>query len=357
MLRDDPTEPRSDVVTLIGHVHEERRDRTFIVVNLNTLELIEFDDIGRAMWSGLRRTSSIDETVLLVLEEFDAEHGQVEADLRRFVSELSDVGLVASDVPVPPIALATPPDTCSLYLDLMERSLLGLLTKATGENASGPTMDSILAGTAIDHWWKRGMPGMTMIGFPRLRNVRALAERVLDDQIPGDFVETGVWRGGRTIMMKAVLEARGDTSRRVWVCDSFEGLPVPDVERYPDDAFWAPGAGEIAVPLESVRENFAAHALLDDRVEFLKGWFQDTMPMAPIDEIALLRLDGDLYQSTMEVLEGLYAKVAPGGFVIIDDYYFDSCRNAVDDFRHRKGITAELQVIDWSGVFWQVPQL
>ena len=357
MPSEDASVTPSDSVTLIAHVHEERRDSTFVVVNLNTLELIEFDDIGRAIWSGLRSTSSIDETVRLVLEEFDAEQGQVEADVRQFVSELSDVGLVASDVPVPPIALATPPDTCSLYLDLMERSLLGLLSKPTGEDASGPTMDAILAGTAINLWWKRGMPGMTMIGFPRLRNVRALAERVLDDQIPGDFVETGVWRGGTTIMMKGVLEARGDTSRRVWVCDSFEGLPVPDLERYPIDAFWSAGAGEIAVPLESVRENFAAYALLDDRVEFLKGWFQDTMPTAPIDEIALLRLDGDLYQSTTEVLESLYSKVAPGGFVIIDDYAIASCRNAVDDFRAKNGITEELQIIDWSGVFWQVPQL
>ncbi len=344
-----------DSVRVILHAHEEFRERTSIVVNMDTLEVIELDDIGRVMWSALRETGSLAETVVRLLEEFDADAHQLELDVHRFVGELRDLGLVANeDRTLLPVVTVTK-DPSTLYLDLAERSLLGLLSKSVDPTTTGPSIDSILAGTAINTWYRRGMPGMTMIGFPRLRNVRALAERAIDDQIPGDFVETGVWRGGATIMMRAVLEARGDASRKVWVCDSFEGLPVPDLERYPDDAFWINGAGEIAVSLDEVRENFSAYGLLDDRVEFLKGWFSDTMPNAPMSQIALLRLDGDLHQSTTEVLEALYPKVSPGGYVIIDDYCIGTCSSAVDEFREKYSITEELQIIDWTGVFWQVP--
>jgi len=343
-----------DEVRVISHAHEEFDDQACVVVNMVTLELIELDEVGRSMWTALRETSSVDKTVSRLLEEFDAEAEQLQSDVRRFVEDLRSLGLVEGGIQPVPTSAPASRDLRARYLDLTERALLGLLYKAPENGPQGPDVDSLLAGYAVNHGL-RSMPGFTMIGFPRLRNVRALAEYVMNEQIPGDFVETGVWRGGATIMMKAVLEAHEDPQRRVWVCDSFEGLPVPDIERYPDDAFWAKSAGKIAVSLDDVRENFAAFGLLDDRVEFLQGWFSDTMPTAPIHQIALLRLDGDLHQSTTEVLESLYAKVTPGGFVIIDDYCIDTCRAAVEEFRAKHHITAELQVIDWSAVFWQVP--
>ena len=162
----------------------------------------------------------------------------------------------------------------------------------------------------------------TMIGRARLDNLHRCIVDVLRDEIPGDLIETGVWRGGATIFMRAIVRAYGDTQRRVWVADSFRGLPRPDVEKYPADrgydmSVWS----SLAVSAEEVRENFRRFGLLDYRVVFLEGWFADTLPVAPIDRLAVLRLDGDLYQSTMDGLVHLYPKLSPGGFAIVDDYY------------------------------------
>ena len=93
---------------------------------------------------------------------------------------------------------------------------------------------------------------------------------------------------------------------------------------------------------------------MDDQVCFLKGWFKDTLPTAPIEKLAILRLDGDMYESTMDGLRSLYHKLSPGGFLIVDDYgAVDACREAVCDFRNEHGIDDEIVKIDWGGVYWQ----
>ena len=195
----------------------------------------------------------------------------------------------------------------------------------------------------------------TMVGGARLANVRHAVETVLDENVPGDLIETGVWRGGVTILMRGILEAWGDTERSVWVADSFEGLPAPNVEDYPDDeGHDLSGVETLMVGADIVRANFERYDLLDDRVRFLEGWFADTLFDAPIEQLAVLRLDGDLYESTMDALVPLYDKVAPGGFVIGDDYgAWEPCRKAVHDFRDRHGITDEIVEVDWTGVYWR----
>jgi O-methyltransferase len=154
--------------------------------------------------------------------------------------------------------------------------------------------------------------------------------------------------------MKGCLTAWGMQDRTVWVADSFEGLPIPSL---PEDAgydFSAKKVPILAVGLEEVQENFRRYDLLDDKVKFLKGWFRDTLHVAPIRELALLRLDGDLYESTMDALKALYDKVSPGGFVIIDDFNdFEPCRRAVLEFRQLHGIKDPIEKIDWSGAFWR----
>jgi O-methyltransferase len=111
----------------------------------------------------------------------------------------------------------------------------------------------------------------------------------------------------------------------------------------------------LTVSLEEVKGNFARFGLLDDQVRFLKGWFCDTMPTAPIERLAILRLDGDLYSSTMDVLRNLYDRVSPGGYVIVDDYYsWESCRRAVSDFVRETGIDPKIEKIDGGGAFWKV---
>lgn len=195
----------------------------------------------------------------------------------------------------------------------------------------------------------------TMIGLRRLANVRTCVEDVLADGVPGDLIETGAWRGGSTIYMRAILAAHQVTDRVVWVADSFQGLPKPDAERYPEDAGDQHYTkNELAVSQEQVRENFERYNLLDEQVRFLPGWFEDTLPNAPIENLALLRLDGDMYGSTMVALDSLYDKVSSGGFIIVDDFgAVPACARAVEDFRSSRGITEPIDKIDWTGVFWR----
>jgi len=190
---------------------------------------------------------------------------------------------------------------------------------------------------------------LTMIGLARLDNIQQCVEQILADGIPGDLIETGVWRGGACIFMRALLKAHGVTDRTVWVADSFAGMP-------PAEHGGEPGWGdmpELAVSLDEVRANFASYGLLDDQVRFLPGWFADTLPTAPIGRVALLRLDGDLYSSTRDALAALGPKVAPGGFVIVNDWWFASSRKAVEEYRDGCGITEPVIEIDYAGAFWR----
>jgi hypothetical protein len=194
-----------------------------------------------------------------------------------------------------------------------------------------------------------------MVGLKRLGNIQYCITQVLQKNVRGDFVETGVWRGGSSIFMRAVLKAYGVRDRIVWVADSFEGLPKPDGRYQQDegDKHWKSNA-VLGISLEQVKANFAKYGLLDEQVRFLKGWFKDTLPAAPIDQLAILRLDGDMYSSTMDALQSLYSKLSPGGFLIVDDYGSTPvCRKAVDDFRSQHQITDPIQKIDWTGAFWE----
>jgi hypothetical protein len=194
----------------------------------------------------------------------------------------------------------------------------------------------------------------TMVSRQRLDNLQNAVETVVRESIPGDLIETGVWRGGSCILMRGVLKAFGETGRRVFVADSFAGLPPPDDQKYPADKGDRHHVHEfLAVSKEEVEENFRKYGLLDDKVVFLKGWFKDTLPTAPIGPLALMRLDGDMYESTMDALTALYAKLSHGGFCIIDDYGLPGCRAAVEDFRRTKEITEPMLKIDEIGCYWR----
>jgi O-methyltransferase len=194
----------------------------------------------------------------------------------------------------------------------------------------------------------------SMIGRLRMENLLDCMKTVVNENVKGDFIETGVWRGGSCIFMRGFLKAYGIEDRSVWVADSFEGLPEPDPAKYPADA------GDtlyqfdfLRVSLEEVQANFRKYDLLDEQVRFLKGWFRDTLPAAPMNEIAILRADGDLYESTMDCLNNLYDKVTAGGFVIIDDYGLVTCKAAVDDYRRQHNIVEPLIQIDSFGAYWR----
>lgn len=195
----------------------------------------------------------------------------------------------------------------------------------------------------------------TMIGNKRLDNIRRCIEDVLHRGVPGDLIETGVWRGGAAIFMRAVLKAHGVVERNVWAADSFRGLPQPDAEKYPHDAgsnFWKDR--ELAAPLDVVKKNFERYGLLDGQVKFLEGWFRDTLHCAPIERLSVMRLDGDMYESTMDALDALYPKLSPGGYVIIDDYNdIPECRAAVEDYLEKHEIEADILEVDWTAVYWR----
>ena len=195
----------------------------------------------------------------------------------------------------------------------------------------------------------------TMVGRQRLDDVRQCVNSVLADGVPGDFIETGVWRGGVTILMRGLLAAWGDTERCVWVADSFKGLPAPNAAAFPQDVGHDMSSFQaLAISANEVRANFARYGLLDGQVKFLEGWFQETLPSAPIKELSILRLDGDMYESTMDALEALYPKLAIGGYVLVDDYgAWPNCRQACNDYRSRHGIKDKIISVDWTGVHWR----
>jgi O-methyltransferase len=153
--------------------------------------------------------------------------------------------------------------------------------------------------------------------------------------------------------MRAVLRAHEDSVRSVWAADSFEGLP-PETGHPADQEYELWRRPRLAASLDEAKRNFARYGLLDDRVRFLKGWFDETLPSAPIERLAVLRLDADFYESTMVALETLYPKLSPGGFVVVDDYYaHQGCRQAVDEYRQRMGIDEEIRPVDWACVYWR----
>lgn len=195
----------------------------------------------------------------------------------------------------------------------------------------------------------------TQIGMKRLDNLDACVRQVLADGVPGDFIETGVWRGGACVLMRAILKAYDVRDRDVWLADTFEGMPEIDSDGHPLDQGmemhnlnWV-----LACSLEQVRENLSRYGLLDEQVRFLQGLFSETLPKAPIDKLAILRLDGDLYGSTMDALVNLYPKLSVGGYIIIDDYVIPACREAVHDYRREHGIDEEIETIDVTGVYWR----
>lgn len=196
--------------------------------------------------------------------------------------------------------------------------------------------------------------GHSMIGMHRMQNLIDLTIRVLDEGIPGDVIETGVWRGGASALMRGLIKAWGDTDRRVFVADSFEGLPPPD-PRYPaDSGSRLHTRGRLAVSLEQVQKTFQSYGLLDDQVVFVKGWFKDTLHLIETKQFSLIRLDGDMYESTIQAIEALYPRLAAGGFIIVDDYGgIKACAKAINDYRDAHCIDDEIVEIDHTGIWWQ----
>jgi O-methyltransferase len=274
---------------------------------------------------------------------------------------------------LPPTLDAVSPHSEDLYLQLLQRALLGELLpeRPLLPIQGGPMPLRMMNKVLIDRGFMIARPddfdaeartnGLdwpavadSMIGRKRMENIRACVESVLADNVPGDLIETGVWRGGASIYMRGVLAAHAEKGRRVFVADSFAGLPAPDAERYPADADYDLSQFDVlAVSEERVRTNFARYGLLDDQVVFVRGWFKDTLPSLGHNTWAVVRLDGDLYESTMDALVSLYPGLSPGGYLIVDDYEIPPCQAAIVDYRNAHGIEEPIVRIDSSSAYWR----
>jgi O-methyltransferase len=237
------------------------------------------------------------------------------------------------------------------YLELLKLSLCdltGTSTISVGALPDGVVMSRELRGDArrlraagMD--WP--LQGLTMVGLRRLDDLQACVEAVVRDGVPGDLIEAGAWRGGAALLMRATLDSLGDV-RTVYVADSFEGF----AEDAPEGLS---GFDFLAVPLEEVRESFARLGL-ERGVEFVPGFFEETLARLAGRRWALVRLDADTYEPTLAALRALYPGLAQGGFLVLDDYgSFEGCRAAVDEFRREHGIAEPIETIDFTGARWR----
>jgi hypothetical protein len=250
------------------------------------------------------------------------------------------------------------PNLKTIYLEQLKKSLMNALNQDIPDVLINPaSVEEQARPEWFDHFWFGNT--LTMCSLKRLNNIQFCIEDCLAQNVRGDFIECGVWRGGATILMRGILAAHNVTDRTVWVADSFEGLPAPppgsvDEQMYNFDQVLA--IDRFAVTLEAVKSNFERYGLLDEQVRFLPGWFSDTLPNAPIEALAVLRLDGDYYDSTMDALTHLYPKLSVGGYVIIDDWGIDHIcgeKQAVLEFRETHDIIDEIIDIDYHSAYWR----
>jgi O-methyltransferase len=246
------------------------------------------------------------------------------------------------------------PDVATLrsaYLDLLRLclcDLAGTTTQSVGAMPDGTVMARVLRDDgrrlrAAGMDWP--LEGLTMVGLRRLDDLQACVESVVRDAVPGDLIEAGAWRGGASILMRATLDSLGE-ERTVVVADSFQGFAAGAEENLAGFDF-------LAVPVEEVRESFARLGL-DRGVEFVPGFFEQTLTGLAARTWSLVRIDADTYEPTRAALDALYPGLAPGGFVVLDDYgSFEGSRRAVDEFRAEHGIAEPIERIDFTGARWR----
>jgi hypothetical protein len=187
--------------------------------------------------------------------------------------------------------------------------------------------------------------------------LQSCIETVVEQGIPGDVIEAGCFRGGQCVLMAGVLRALGASDRKVFAADSFAGLPEPNTQESPDDAvmhFFLVSIGRFSASHEQFEDTMRRYDLLDGRIHAIVGWFQESLPKAPIDSLSVIRLDATFHRSTRSALDNLYPKLSKGGFVICADYGVPTgARRAVDGYRLEHAIAQPLIDIDAQGVLWR----
>eukprot|EP00435_Cladocopium_sp_Y103_P071654 s1005_g38.t1 len=232
---------------------------------------------------------------------------------------------------------------------LLGLSLVGALTQ--GENACNNhwACDKREPMNPLERACGNDWPvdGFTMVGLVRLKNVADILWQVISNKIPGDFAELGVWRGGTCIFAKSILNAMGEDDRAVHVFDAFDKIPQYNAK-----------TKLLSVSEETVRANFEMYQALDSKVIFHKGLFKDTLPQFhvknPAAKLAVLRVDGNFYDSYQDALYYMYGFVPVGGYVIFDDVMSTPrAMQAWNDFKQDHGLMEELTRIDRHSGYFQ----
>lgn len=327
---------------------------------------------------GVAVPTTADELCARLSARFDVGPEECARAVDGFLDELIALGVVEARP-----ASEAPPPLRRRYLDLLKRALVNLVyaedalrldTVASGDLDTDQVARQRLLRDAryerpdayaelvaakreggVDGFWGARL-AHTMIGLDGLDNLERCAHRVFADGVPGDFLEAGVCHGGAAIFLRALQVAYGEGDRATWLADSFEGVPPPthQVDREHELDLTEERVPWMAAGVQAVRDNFETYDLLSDGVRFLPGLFADTLPDAPVERLAILRVDGDLYSSTRDTLEALYDRVSEGGYVIVDDYgALEPCQIAVDEFLAERGPDVELDQVDWTRVCWR----
>jgi hypothetical protein len=334
------------------------------------------NSIAEVIAEQLRRPALISAIERRLIDEFDVDRDSCAEALDAFLADLcsSQAIEIFADPGAPPRRL---------YLDLLKRALVNLIypehelrieeLEARGRGGERlayerrmrdlrylepETFASLVVHKREGFSWQRRPSRFShsMIGLARLDNLEYCAAHVFANGVPGDFLEAGVLQGGASIFLRGLQVAYEQTQRVTWVADSFAGPPAAtlDVDRELAAEFTEACDPWLGVSLTAVKDNFRTYDLLSGNVRFVEGLFADSLPHAPIDRLAILRFDAGLYSATTDVLQHLYDKVSPGGFIVIDDYQtFEPCRMAVDDFRASRGDAARLRFPDWNSAYWQ----
>jgi O-methyltransferase len=250
------------------------------------------------------------------------------------------------------------------YLDLLKLclcDLVGARTQTISWTGDRRVFSRELEGDDQLAWRAAGrdwpLNALTMVGLSRLDDLQSCVESVVGEGVEGDLIEAGAWRGGASILMRATLNTLGADERTVWVADSFQGFPAPEVDGDEEDrgleTDMSAAYDYLAAALEDVQGYFVRFGCADG-VRFVPGFFEDTMPELRGRRWSVVRLDGDTYKATWLTLEALYPDLSVGGYLVLDDYCFlPACRRAVDDFRREHGIIEPIEQIDWNGARWR----
>jgi O-methyltransferase len=254
-------------------------------------------------------------------------------------------------------------DNIKQKLELIKYCLIGVIQDEqiinkiyNNDYPSTDELETILKNVVIPEQRLEGLDwpdtAYSMIGLKRMNNLSDMLDYVRINNIDGDLIETGVWRGGATIFMKLYCDLY-NLDKKIFVCDSFEGLPKPSGKFSSDigDVHYTVDA--LKISLDEVKNNFKNYNCLDEKVIFIKGFFGETLPNnSEIEKLSLLRMDGDMYESTHDVFYSLYDKVSDKGVIIVDDFCLNGCRDCVTDFRRDNNITSEYKIIDRCGIYW-----